>query len=156
MSHPQPTDEPLPSGGHSVFGSSHDFQYCNSSSTCFKVFSINVFYKSDCIRHCVPVSTTSKIAIFSNVLNLTSFYSDEQLLEILTSLLSRTFDVQIQINAARCLTYLHRSGSLPATDNRVVYKTLPCLARLCSPEFDDDTRATASESLAYLAEVSSE
>lgn len=67
---------------------------------------------------------------------------------------SRTRISEIQIAAARCLTYIHRSGSLPnRSDPRIVYKTLPCLARLCTEEFDEEIRATAAETLAYLAEV---
>lgn len=82
-------------------------------------------------------------------------HEERSILDILTVLLSRTRDVQIQLSASRCLTYLHRSGSLRADDYRIVYKTLPSLARLCSEDFDEDTRATAAETLAYLAEVSS-
>lgn len=43
-----------------------------------------------------------------------------------------------------------------STDPRIVYKTLPCLARLCTEEFDENIRATAAETLAYLAEIDSE
>lgn len=68
-------------------------------------------------------------------------------------MVSRARIPEIQIAAARCLTYIHRSGSLQSTDPRIVYRTLPCLARLCSEEFDEEIRATAAETLAYLAEV---
>ncbi|XP_053676424.1 armadillo repeat-containing protein 8-like [Anopheles nili] len=91
----------------------------------------------------------------SNIVHST-YHGDRSILDILTTLLSRTRDVQVQLSASRCLTYLHRSGSLPAEDYRIVYKTLPCLARLCSDEFEEDTRATAAETLAYLAEIDSE
>lgn len=73
--------------------------------------------------------------------------------DILSDMLSRTQTVQIQLSASRCLTYLHRSGSLFSTDHRIVYKVMPCLARLCTPEFDDTTRASAAETLAYLTEI---
>lgn len=75
------------------------------------------------------------------------------MLDILSDMLSRTQSVQIQLSASRCLTYLHRSGSLLSTDHRIVYKVMPCLARLCTPEFDDATRASAAETLAYLTEI---
>uniref|UniRef100_A0A182NI80 Armadillo repeat-containing protein 8 n=1 Tax=Anopheles dirus TaxID=7168 RepID=A0A182NI80_9DIPT len=91
----------------------------------------------------------------SNIVHAT-YHADRSILDILTVLLSRTRDVQVQLSASRCLTYLHRAGSLPAEDYRIVYKTLPCLARLCSDEFEEDTRATAAETLAYLAEIDSE
>uniref|UniRef100_A0A1B0D0V1 Armadillo repeat-containing protein 8 n=1 Tax=Phlebotomus papatasi TaxID=29031 RepID=A0A1B0D0V1_PHLPP len=82
-------------------------------------------------------------------------HDDEMIPDILTRLTSRSRPVEVQLTAARCLTYLHRSGSLNSNDSRIEFKTLPCLARLCTEEFDEDTRATAAETLAYLAEVSS-
>lgn len=36
---------------------------------------------------------------------------------------------------------------------RVVFGALPCLARLCTKDMPEDIRATAAETLAYLAEV---
>lgn len=83
-----------------------------------------------------------------------TLYNDQSVPDILTSLTSRARPVEIQLSAARCLTYLHRSGSLEATDPRIEYKALPCLVRLSKPEFDEEIRATAAETLAYLAEVS--
>lgn len=88
----------------------------------------------------------------SDVICITLF-KDRMLIEILTILLSRANHVEVQLSAARCLTYLHRSGSIKSTDERIVYKTLPCLVRLCADEFDESIRATSAETLAYLAEV---
>lgn len=88
----------------------------------------------------------------SDIICATS-YKDRMLLEILTTLLSRANPVEVQLSAARCLTYLHRSDSIKSTDDRIVYKTLPCLVRLCADEFDEKTRAISAETLAYLAEV---
>lgn len=82
-------------------------------------------------------------------------YNDEMVPDILTSLTSRAKPIEVQLTAARCLTYLTRSGSLEATDQRIEFKTLPCLARLCTDEFEEETRATAAETLAYLAEIDS-
>lgn len=82
-------------------------------------------------------------------------YKDKKIVDILTSLTSRTKHAQVQLSAARTLTYIHRSGSLKSTDSKIVFKTLPTLARLCSVDYDEDIRAAAAESLAYLAEVSS-
>lgn len=80
-------------------------------------------------------------------------YNGETVPDILTSFTSRARPIDTQLTAARCLTYLHRSGSLEAGDPRIEYKALPCLVRLCTPEFDEQVRATAAETLAYLAEV---
>lgn len=82
-------------------------------------------------------------------------YEGKSLPDILTALLSRVRDPKIQLGAARCLTYIHRSGTLPSTDNRIECKTLPCLARLCTDEFNEDIRAISAETLAYLAEIDS-
>lgn len=89
----------------------------------------------------------------SNNYENNSSYEGKSLPDILASLLSRIRDPNIQLAAARCLTYIHRSGTLAPTDSRIVFKTLPCLARLCTSEFDEDIRALAAENLAYLAEV---
>lgn len=83
-------------------------------------------------------------------------HEERSIPDILSTLTSRARIPEIQIAAARCLTYIHRSGSLGSTDPRIVYKTLPCLARLCTEEFDENIRATAAETLAYLAEIDSE
>lgn len=93
----------------------------------------------------------------SDIVCATNFQG-KPILDVLTSLVSRSNPPAVQLAASRCLTYIHRSGSsaLKSYDHQIVYKTLPCLARLCSPEFDESIRAEASESLAYLAEIDSE
>lgn len=85
-------------------------------------------------------------------------FQGKPILDVLTALVSRSNPPAVQLAASRCLTYIHRSGSsaLKSTDSQIVYKTLPCLARLCAPEFDEAIRAEAGESLAYLAEIDSE
>lgn len=83
----------------------------------------------------------------------TTSFDNETVPDILTCLTSRARPVEIQLTAARCLTYLHRSGSLEAVDPRIEFKALPCLVRLCTADFDEEIRATAAETLAYLAEV---
>lgn len=74
--------------------------------------------------------------------------------DILTLLLNRSCDPDVQLDAARCLTYLHRTGCITSLDERIVYRTLPCLARLCTTDFSEEIRATSAETLAYLTEVS--
>lgn len=80
------------------------------------------------------------------------------ILDVLTCLVSRSNAPNIQLNASKCLTYIHRSGTsaLKSEDYKIVYKALPCLARLCAPEFNEKIRSEAAESLAYLAEIDSE
>ncbi|CAH0729971.1 unnamed protein product, partial [Brenthis ino] len=80
-------------------------------------------------------------------------HGDKTIPELLTMLVSRAKPLPVAMGAARCLTFIHRAGALPADDNGVVFGALPCLARLCTKDMPEDIRATAAETLAYLAEV---
>jgi len=93
----------------------------------------------------------------SDIVCATAF-SGKSILDFLIALVSRSKPPAVQLAASQCLTYIHRSGSssLKSDDHKIVYRTLPCLARLCAPEFDEKVRADAAESLAYLAEVDSD
>ncbi|XP_050666551.1 armadillo repeat-containing protein 8-like [Leptidea sinapis] len=84
---------------------------------------------------------------------LTTKYCDKSIPDLLTQLVSRDKPLSVAMGAARCLTFIHRAGALSAEDNRVVFGALPCLARLCTKDMPEDIRATAAETLAYLAEV---
>lgn len=74
--------------------------------------------------------------------------------DILTMLLNRSCDPEVQLDSARCMTYLYRTGCITSLDERIVYRTLPCLARLCTTDFGEEIRATSAETLAFLTEVS--
>lgn len=80
-------------------------------------------------------------------------YGDKTIPELLSSLVSRDKPLPVAMGAARCLTFIHRAGALTADDKRIVFGALPCLARLCTKDMPEDIRATAAETLAYLAEV---
>ncbi|KAJ0178139.1 hypothetical protein K1T71_005962 [Dendrolimus kikuchii] len=80
-------------------------------------------------------------------------HGDKTIPELLSSLVSREKPIPVAMGAARCLTFIHRAGALPADDKRIVFGALPCLARLCTKEMPEDIRAKAAETLAYLAEV---
>ncbi|CAH2090865.1 unnamed protein product [Euphydryas editha] len=84
---------------------------------------------------------------------LNTRYGDKTIPELLTTLVSRDKPLPVAMGAARCLTFIHRAGALTADDTRVVFGALPCLARLCTKDMPEDIRATAAETLAYLAEV---
>ncbi|XP_067647949.1 armadillo repeat-containing protein 8-like [Eurosta solidaginis] len=103
---------------------------------------------------CLACMCYSNRSVADNIC-VTSFQG-RSLPDILNSLMSRLFCPEIQLTAARCLTYVYRSGTLPSTDNRISQKALPTLARLCAENFDHSIRASASETLAYLIEVDSE
>lgn len=70
--------------------------------------------------------------------------------------MGRDRPIEIQLAAARCITYLHRSDAIEASDSRLVFRTLPCLVRLCQKEHSISDRALAATILAYLTEVDSE
>ncbi|XP_032688933.1 armadillo repeat-containing protein 8-like [Odontomachus brunneus] len=71
----------------------------------------------------------------------------------LGQLMGREKNSLIQLEAARCVAYMHRAGALPSTDARVVYRALPCLVRLCHRDRPPRERVAAAETLAYLTEV---
>uniref|UniRef100_A0A1A9X0W5 Armadillo repeat-containing protein 8 n=1 Tax=Glossina brevipalpis TaxID=37001 RepID=A0A1A9X0W5_9MUSC len=88
----------------------------------------------------------------SDIICVTSFQG-KSLTDILNCLMSRSFSPNIQLGAARCMTYIYRSGTLPSTDLRILHRTLPCLVRLCSEDYRQEIRASAAETLAILIEV---
>ncbi|KAL2728380.1 armadillo repeat-containing protein 8-like isoform X1 [Vespula maculifrons] len=71
----------------------------------------------------------------------------------LGQLMGRERSSLVQLEAARCIAYMHRAGALPSTDPRVVYRALPCLVRLCHRDRPPRERIAAAETLAYLTEV---
>nr|CAB3223156.1 armadillo repeat-containing protein 8 [Phallusia mammillata] len=74
--------------------------------------------------------------------------------EILTNMLSRCQPVSLQLNAARCLTYIYRSGAFNGIDNKVISKkVLPCLVRMCSSTCGINERVVGAKTIAYLIEA---
>ncbi|XP_047026583.1 armadillo repeat-containing protein 8-like isoform X3 [Helicoverpa zea] len=84
---------------------------------------------------------------------LNTRHGDKTIPELLSTLVCRDKPLPVAMGAARCLTFMHRANALPADDARVVFGALPCLARLCTKDMPEDIRASAAETLAYLAEV---
>lgn len=73
--------------------------------------------------------------------------------EVLTRMMAQDLQVQMQLFAAKCMTYLYRSGAICPEDKRIVYKTLPTLIRICKNEKEPQLRALAADYLAYLTQV---
>jgi hypothetical protein len=73
--------------------------------------------------------------------------------DILVSMMSQEKTNEMQLTAAKCMTYLHRSGALTSEDKRVVYKTLPTLVRMCKKDKEPSLRAMGADILAYLTEI---
>lgn len=78
------------------------------------------------------------------------------LLDSVVSLMERHRKTEMQLAAARVITYLYRCGVLSDSDPRVVYKALPTVVRLAKKEESVETRVMAAETLAYLIEVSAD
>ena len=91
----------------------------------------------------------------SNIISNTK-YNDKSVPDLLANLIGRDKPVKMQLNVARCLTYLHRANALVSTDHRVMMKTLPTLVRICNKEHSQEYRILAAETLAYLIEVDKE
>ncbi|XP_078042076.1 armadillo repeat-containing protein 8 [Augochlora pura] len=74
----------------------------------------------------------------------------------LGQLMGREKSSLIQLEAARCVTYMHRTGVLLCKDPRIIYRALPCLVRLCYRDRPPRERVAAAETLAFLTEVNTE
>ena len=42
-------------------------------------------------------------------------------MQVLTGMLSRCEETEVQLNSAKCLTYMYRSGALKGQDNSFIY-----------------------------------
>lgn len=49
--------------------------------------------------------------------------------DLLVGLMARDKPSEMQMGAARCITYMHRAGAVSAEDPKILYRTLPCLVR---------------------------
>ncbi|XP_075463238.1 armadillo repeat-containing protein 8 isoform X2 [Ascaphus truei] len=76
----------------------------------------------------------------------------ELLPQIFMKMLQRDKPIEMQLTAAKCLTYMCRAGSIRTDDNCIVLKTLPCLVRMCNKERLLEERVEGAETLAYLIE----
>nr|XP_023018870.1 armadillo repeat-containing protein 8-like isoform X1 [Leptinotarsa decemlineata] len=70
--------------------------------------------------------------------------------------MSREYPIDVQLSASKCMTNLHRAGAISAYDRTILFRTLPCLVRLCQIEYSEVHRTIAADTLAYLTEVDSD
>ncbi|KAB0796025.1 hypothetical protein PPYR_10086 [Photinus pyralis] len=103
---------------------------------------------------CLAAMAFENRAVAEEITNTS--YKDTKVITILARLLSRDKPIDMQLEAARCLTNLHRAGAIMAYDAVITFRTLPCLVRLCQIEHSTPHRAAAANTLAYLTEVDSE
>ncbi|XP_035267076.1 armadillo repeat-containing protein 8 isoform X2 [Anguilla anguilla] len=76
----------------------------------------------------------------------------EQLSQVFVRMMQRDRPIEMQLTAAKCLTYMCRAGAIRTDDNCIILKTLPCLVRMCSKERLLEERVEGAETLAYLME----
>ncbi|XP_051566375.1 armadillo repeat-containing protein 8-like isoform X2 [Myxocyprinus asiaticus] len=76
----------------------------------------------------------------------------EQLSQVFVRMMHRDKPIEMQLTAAKCLTYMSRAGAIRTDDSCIVLKTLPCLVRMCSKERLLEERVEGAETLAYLME----
>uniref|UniRef100_H2ZAU8 Armadillo repeat-containing protein 8 n=1 Tax=Ciona savignyi TaxID=51511 RepID=H2ZAU8_CIOSA len=72
---------------------------------------------------------------------------------VLEEMLSQGEPIQTQLLAAKCITYIYRSGAVHDLSDKVIYKkVLPCLVRMCDESRDIEERLVGARTLAYLIE----
>ncbi|XP_068429003.1 armadillo repeat-containing protein 8 isoform X3 [Clinocottus analis] len=76
----------------------------------------------------------------------------ELLSQVFVRMMQRDRPIEMQLTAAKCLTYMCRAGAIKTDDSCIVLKTLPCLVRMCSKEHLLEERVEGAETLAYLME----
>jgi hypothetical protein len=54
-------------------------------------------------------------------------YGGKSVPDLLVGLMARDKPSEMQMAAARCITYMHRAGAISAEDPKILYRTLPCL-----------------------------
>ncbi|KPP58776.1 hypothetical protein Z043_123368, partial [Scleropages formosus] len=76
----------------------------------------------------------------------------ELLTQVFVKMMQRDRPIEMQLTAAKCLTYMCRAGAIRTDDTCIIMKTLPCLVRMCSKERLLEERVEGAETLAYLME----
>uniref|UniRef100_A0A8C2C9X6 Armadillo repeat-containing protein 8 n=1 Tax=Cyprinus carpio TaxID=7962 RepID=A0A8C2C9X6_CYPCA len=118
-------------------------------------------YITQIFAHCCKVAHTSHIVImfflaYENAqvsMTLVNVLVDgEQLSQVFARMMQRDKPIEMQLTAAKCLTYMCRAGAIRTDDNCIILKTLPCLVRMCSKERLLEERVEGAETLAFLME----
>ncbi|XP_013393679.1 armadillo repeat-containing protein 8 isoform X2 [Lingula anatina] len=83
----------------------------------------------------------------------TASYCGERIPDLIAQCLTRDRSIEMQIAAAKSLTYLCRAGAIDPHDPIITMKTLPTLVRMCKKDKSVSDRVEGAETLAYLTEV---
>ncbi|BFZ21736.1 hypothetical protein BsWGS_24776 [Bradybaena similaris] len=79
--------------------------------------------------------------------------AEPNLIQVFVDLMGRDKPSEMQMAAAKVLTYLHRGGAIPASDPIISRKTLGTLARMCKRDRPLEENVKGAETLAYLVEA---
>ncbi|XP_035221670.1 armadillo repeat-containing protein 8-like isoform X3 [Stegodyphus dumicola] len=116
---------------------------------CFSVYRVQIPSLRCLAQMCYQNEKVSELAA-------TSSFGGQSVPDILISLMSRDKTTEMQLAAAKCMTYMFRAGALTADDPRIVYKALPTLVRMIQKDVTPEERVEGAETLAYLTEVDTE
>ncbi|PVD37988.1 hypothetical protein C0Q70_00591 [Pomacea canaliculata] len=83
-------------------------------------------------------------------------FNGEQISSLFGQLLAHDKTSEMQMAAAKCLTYLYRGGAIPPTDRLVSHKALPTLVRMCKKDRTLEENVEGAETLSYLIEMDPE
>ncbi|KAJ8320774.1 hypothetical protein KUTeg_002361 [Tegillarca granosa] len=83
-------------------------------------------------------------------------YNGDAIPVLLVKLLTRDKTSEMQMAAARCLTYLCRGGAISPQNPVIMLKTLPTLIRMCKKDRTLEENVEGAETLAYLIEDDAE
>ena len=122
---------------------------------------LNVLLRSSLPSVQLPALRCLAILVFGNenvarIMKDASLADGTTLLGSIELLMNRNKRLDIQLEAARCITYLFRCGVLEEDDKRITFKALPCVVRMTKKEECAEDRILAAETLAYLIEGSAE
>ncbi|KAK6166385.1 hypothetical protein SNE40_023092 [Patella caerulea] len=99
-----------------------------------------ICYKNESVSHAVASAT----------------FNGEPIPSLLLRLIARNRTSEMQMAAAKCLTYLYRAGGLSAKNPIIPLKTMPTLVRMCKKDRTLEENIDGAETLAYLVEVDPE
>lgn len=80
-------------------------------------------------------------------------YSGRALLDLLFEMMGQNNTYEMQLYAAKCMTFIYRSNAIYSSDSRLLFRTLPTLIMLCKKDRIPALRAQAADVLATLTQV---
>jgi hypothetical protein len=92
----------------------------------------------------------------ASVVAASALEDGHSLVDAVVTFMDRHHKVEMQLAAARVVSYLNRCDVLDNNDPKVIYKALPTVVRLTHKVYSAETRILAADTLAFLIETSPE